>query len=171
MQRSVRFYAASQSRGTAVRTLRNEDQDNYPRLLGLPKLRKEIQGMTEDRKQELWLKAMECGARYGCHQRADRSFFIGQWQFPVCARCTGVLIGHIIGFPFAMKKRVSPWAAVCLCEVMLADWVLQAMKIKGSTNTRRLVTGIAGGFGTAVLYFKVWRRILSAVHIQFSTKE
>ncbi|EXM38377.1 membrane protein [Ruminococcus albus SY3] len=127
--------------------------------------------MTEERKQDIWLKAMEYGGRCGCHQRADRSFFIGQWQFPVCARCTGVLIGHIIGFPLAMKKRVSPWAAVCLCEVMLADWVLQAMKIKKSTNTRRLVTGVAGGFGTAVVYFKVWRKILSAVHIQFSTKE
>ena len=126
--------------------------------------------MTEDRKQELWLKAMECGARYGCHQRADRSFFLGQWQFPVCARCTGVLTGHILSLAIA-RKRISPWAAVCLCEVMLADWVLQAVGIRESTNGRRLVTGIVGGIGTTVLYFKVWRRILSAVHIQFSTKE
>ena len=126
--------------------------------------------MTEERKLDIWLKVMEYGARCGCHQRADRSFFIGQWQFPVCARCTGVLTGHILSLAIA-RKRISPWAAVCLCEVMLADWVLQALKIKGSTNTRRLVTGIAGGLGTAVLYFKVWRKILSAVHIQFSTKE
>ena len=47
----------------------------------------------------------------------------------------------------------------------------QALRIKESTNTRRLVTGVVGGFGTAVVYFKVWRKILSAVHIQFSTKE
>lgn len=108
--------------------------------------------MTEERKLELWLKAMEYGARCGCHQRADRSFFIEQWQFPVCARCTGVMIGHIIGFPLGMKSRVSPWAAACLCEVMLADWVLQAVGIRESTNGRRLVTGIVGGIGTAVLY-------------------
>lgn len=163
MQRSLRFYAASQPCGTAVRSLRNENQDNYPRLLGLPKLRKEIQGMTEDRKQELWVKAMECGARYGCHQRADRSFFLGQWQFPVCARCTGVMIGHFIGFHLALKKRISSWAAVCFCEVMLADWVLQALRIKESTNGRRLVTGIAGGIGTAVLYAMMLKRIFSKI--------
>lgn len=127
--------------------------------------------MTEERKQDIWLRAMEYGARCGCHQRADRSFFIGQWQFPVCARCTGVMTGHIIGFTLALKKRVSPWAAICCCEVMLADWVLQALKIKESTNPRRLVTGAVGGLGTAVLYFAAWRRILSAVRRKFSTEE
>ena len=146
-----------------MRSLRNENQDNYPRLLGLSKLRKEIQGMTENRKQELWVKAMECGARYGCHQRADRSFFLGCWQFPVCARCTGVMIGHFIGFHLALKKRISSWAAVCFCEVMLADWVLQAVGIRESTNGRRLVTGIAGGIGTTVLYFSAIRSVISRV--------
>ena len=119
--------------------------------------------MTEDKKERLWLKTMEYGARCGCHQRADRSFFLGRWQFPVCARCTGVMIGHFIGFHLAVKKRVSSWAAVCLCEVMLADWVLQALRIKESTNSRRLVTGIAGGIGTTVLYAMMLKRIFSKI--------
>jgi len=30
---------------------------------------------------------------------------------------------------------------------MLADWTLQACKIKPSTNTRRFITGILGDYG------------------------
>ncbi|WP_074830370.1 DUF2085 domain-containing protein [Ruminococcus albus] len=126
--------------------------------------------MTEDKKERLWLKTMECGARCGCHQRADRSFFLGRWQFPVCARCTGVFIGQTLAL-FAAKKRISPWAALCCCEVMLADWVLQALGLKESTNPRRLVTGIAGGFGTAVLYFSAIRRAVGYLRKKIPYRE
>ena len=32
-----------------------------------------------------------------CHQRADRSFQLGNAQLPVCARCTGLYAGAIAG--------------------------------------------------------------------------
>lgn len=105
---------------------------------------------------------MEYGARCGCHQRADRSFFIGRWQMPVCARCTGVLAGHILGLA-VWKKHISPWAAVCCCEVILADWLLQRLEIKESTNPRRLITGMIGGFGTAVLYKTALTKLSKAI--------
>lgn len=127
--------------------------------------------MTEQRKEPLWLSAMRFGAKCGCHQRADRSFFIGRWQMPVCARCTGVLIGHIIGTAL-WKKHISSWAAVCCCEVMFADWLLQRLEIKESSNPRRLVTGIIGGFGTAVLYFAALKRAAALFRINTAmTKE
>lgn len=119
--------------------------------------------MTEERKQQLWLGAMHYFGRCGCHQRPDRSFFIGRWQFPLCARCTGVLIGHIIAYPLGLKMRISPWAAVCGCEVMLADWTVQRMGIKESTNRRRLVTGIIGGGSTAILYAFAIKKVLAAL--------
>ena len=39
-----------------------------------------------------WLMAV--GHRAGCHQRADRSFYWKGRKFPLCARCTGVLVGY-----------------------------------------------------------------------------
>ena len=32
-----------------------------------------------------------------CHQRFDRSFFIGEHPLAVCARCTGINIGKVAG--------------------------------------------------------------------------
>lgn len=87
------------------------------------------------------------GTNCGCHQMPERSFFIKGYQFPVCARCTGVLIGYIaclIGhFIFGTKLTV------CLagCLVMFTDWYIQYLDIKESTNIRRLITGIMGGYG------------------------
>lgn len=43
-----------------------------------------------------WIRLMEIGDSLGCHQMPERSFFISGYQFPVCARCTGVIISAII---------------------------------------------------------------------------
>ena len=92
-------------------------------------------------------KLMIIGSKTGCHQRRDRSFVIKGYQFPVCARCTGVLLGYIFTIVLFMLIDVS--YPICLfgCAVMFIDWFLQYKKIKESTNIRRLVTGILGGFG------------------------
>lgn len=98
-----------------------------------------------------WMKWMEFGQRLGCHQRADRSFFIGDYQMPVCARCTGVFTGYLMAVlwtPFSKGHETASKAAAAIGSLlMLADWSLQALKIKESTNWRRLFSGIAGGFG------------------------
>ena len=52
----------------------------------------EIVEQTLDKKEQKWLTWMKIGAKLGCHQRSDRSFFYHGYQFPICARCTGVLI-------------------------------------------------------------------------------
>ena len=48
----------------------------------------------EDSEMKLWIKLMEIGAMTGCHQMPERSFFFKGYQFPVCERCTGLLIGY-----------------------------------------------------------------------------
>ena len=68
----------------------------------------------------------EIGQLSGCHRMPERSFFYKGYQFPVCARCTG-------GF----------------------DWGIQELKIIPSTNFRRLLTGIFGGFGIFSIYFLI----------------
>ena len=35
------------------------------------------------------------------------------------------------------------------------DWLIQFIKVKESTNIRRLITGLLGGFGLSNLYYFV----------------
>lgn len=98
-------------------------------------------------RDNIWAKLMIWGAKMGCHQRPDRSFFInGKYQFPVCARCTGVILGYVAAI---CTVGISIPVALCLafCGVMFLDWLIQFLGIHSSTNVRRLITGIMGGFG------------------------
>lgn len=116
-----------------------------------------------DRKTKIWLRAMKAGEVCGCHQRADRSFFYKGWQFPVCARCTGVLIGQLAGYAVCAFRKIPLSAAVLCCEVTLLDWTLQQTNIRQSTNFRRLITGICGGFGLAAVYAEAVKRVLKFI--------
>lgn len=125
----------------------------------------ELRGTMNGRKNfySLWLHLMEIGAAAGCHQRPERSFFFHGWQFPVCARCTGVLLGQLLGFPAAVGKNISCSAAAICCESTLLDWLLQYAGVKKSTNARRLITGVLGGFGLAVIYVNAVRGIVRKI--------
>lgn len=107
---------------------------------------------------------MELGERTGCHQRPDRSFFINGYQLPVCARCSGVFLGYISGAVFlALRgKRISKGVPSFMgCYIMFFDWLLQALKIKESTNKRRFITGFLGGMGLIIAYFEMIKWIVS----------
>lgn len=104
---------------------------------------------------------MNLGEGMGCHQKPERSFFIKGYQMPVCARCSGVFIGYTAALCCAVAGRLKKmnWIAPLGCLVMLTDWSVQALKIKESTNMRRLFTGIFGGFGIMA----VWISVLSCL--------
>ena len=90
---------------------------------------------------------MKIGNILGCHQRADRSFFIKGYQFPICARCTGVIAGYLI-FIITVWFFTFPWYInILFMLVMLADWLIQYLKWKPSTNPRRFITGVLCGYG------------------------
>lgn len=108
-------------------------------------------------KDRTWMRWMELGARLGCHQMPERSFFYRGYQFPVCARCTGVILSSVLAFFVFFKKKLSYAVCVAMSGVMLADWLLQYLKIKESSNGRRLVTGLIGGFGYATLHLYFYR--------------
>jgi len=95
---------------------------------------------------------MKIGSLYGCHQIADRSFFIRGRQLPVCARCTGVLLGSLLAYAFFVLW--SPPLLICVfgLAVMFTDWLIQRLNIKESTNIRRLITGLLGGYSIASLF-------------------
>ena len=99
-----------------------------------------------DKKTYLWFKTMEWFAKYwGCHQMASRSFSFHNYQFPLCARCTGILVGEIIGIVCAFFT-VSHWQSIFLLIPMAVDGLTQLYEKRESNNILRLITGSLGGY-------------------------
>lgn len=116
-------------------------------------------------KELLWIKLMEAGANLGCHQMPERSFFYKNYQFPVCARCTGVLISSVVSLIIFGKKKIPKKICVIMSGVMLIDWLIQYLGIKESNNKRRLITGFIGGFGYSTLHLYIYKYIYDCICI------
>ena len=84
---------------------------------------------------------------FGCHCRADRSFFWSGKKFPICARCTGELVGML----FAAGLYALMHCPVLVCALLMVPLLIDgfAQKLTGyeSTNFRRFVTGFLFGIG------------------------
>lgn len=120
-------------------------------------------------KDKFWIKTMRFGHRLGCHQMPERSFTIKEYQFPVCARCTGVILGQaleILLLCCGLDMGFLP--AIILSAIMGLDWGIQFIKLKESTNVRRLISGITGGVGITYMYFRVIKLIIEAVKIMIN---
>lgn len=102
---------------------------------------------VNNKKYDRWKKLMEIGERTGCHQIPERSLSICGYQFPVCARCTGVMIGYVAAVPLYFWLGFRRVAVAAGCLAMFTDWCVQRLKICESTNLRRMITGIVGGYG------------------------
>lgn len=106
---------------------------------------------------KIWINLMKAGSLSGCHQVAERSYFIRKYQFPVCARCSGVFVGEMI----SLTKIIFMGAPVLHLSliglgIMFIDWFLQRIEVLSSTNTRRLITGILGGYGLIGVYYCIF---------------
>lgn len=88
---------------------------------------------------------------FGCHCRADRSFFYKGRPFPLCARCTGELAGILVLLLTWVLRHPSAVWSLCLLVPLIADGMLQLCTSYESGNLRRLVTGSLFGYGLANL--------------------
>ena len=105
----------------------------------------------------LWAKSMNA-CSWGYHQIPERSFFFKGYQFPVCARCCGTILGHSIAiFMSFFRHFISIPVAILMSVIMFFDWFIQYIGLKESNNKRRFVTGILGGLGTSSLYLRMLR--------------
>lgn len=82
----------------------------------------------------------------------ERSFFIADKQFPVCARCTGAFIGYCIGGITYFFFKLPIFLSLSFCAIMFIDWAVQEMEILKSNNLRRLLTGFLCGFALMQIY-------------------
>ena len=106
---------------------------------------------------------MRFGHNAGCHQRPDRSFFFRGYQFPICARCTGVLISYLASIPIYISCGGCYMISAFAAAIMFLDWVLQYIGILESTNLRRLITGIMGGYGIMTAQILLLKDIIGLI--------
>lgn len=115
----------------------------------------------ESLKERHWIRLMRIGHLMGCHQRPDRSFFVVGYQFPICARCTGVLVGQLFAVALLLLGfRLSCLSIFLLLLVMGADWGIQFVGLIESNNGRRFITGLSAGVGLTYIYYQVLMLII-----------
>lgn len=120
-----------------------------------------------DKQTKIWLNLMRFGKKLGCHQKPERSFFYKGCQFPVCARCTGVILGELIAIVCLFMFKINWYILLLLLIPMGIDWGLQYLKILKSNNIRRLITGLLGGFSLTYVYYYLIVLIWKGISIIF----
>lgn len=91
-----------------------------------------------------------------CHRMPERSFHFHGKQFPLCARCTGILCGYVIGILIlALYGRLSLFLSFAMIVPMVIDGTGQLFRKWESNNIRRLITGIMGGISIDFIIINV----------------
>lgn len=91
-----------------------------------------------------------------CHRKSEKSFFIKDYQFPVCARCTGFYISMMSYFIYTYYYFVNYninlliFAVILLIPVFI-DGLTQLLEFRESNNKLRFFTGLLGGLGLGIL--------------------
>ena len=97
-----------------------------------------------------------------CHQRPERSFYLGQAQLPVCARCFGIYLGAAVGaLVFLMVsapwKPMVPRTRTRLRALLLATaaptaitWTSEVAGVWAASNVTRFLAALPLGFVIAL---------------------
>lgn len=86
-----------------------------------------------------------------CHGRPERSLSYHGYQFPLCARCTGIYLGFIAVLLFELSIGLPDSQFLPLYGLMVlpmaVDGFTQLLGQRESTNRLRLTTGLLAGLG------------------------
>ena len=81
---------------------------------------------------------------------------------PVCARCTGIIVGDIVALFFAALRQY-PLICLALLLPLMVDGLLQLKTCYFSTNRRRFLTGFLFGLGMVSLIFYGVRQLFASM--------
>lgn len=115
----------------------------------------------------IWSKLMKIGKKsFGCHQLPERSFFYHGMQFPICARCTGLLIGFaVIGPLVTIFTFGNMYLSLFLLLPMVLDGFLQLKTCYLSNNIKRVFTGIGAGYALFSILAHIIKNIVGLFNI------
>jgi uncharacterized membrane protein len=92
-----------------------------------------------------------------CHRMPERTFKIKGHYFPVCSRCTGFYLGAFFYFIYAYYFYVDYTLFLLLVAFLMIlpsflDGFTQLIGSRETQNTLRIITGLFGGIGLAILF-------------------
>lgn len=109
-----------------------------------------------------------------CHRIDSRSFHVGDYQFPLCARCSGMYLGALLaivfqailgkkngGFP---QKGILAGLVVFLLAFAvdggnsLLQFAFKDGLLYQTTNTTRLITGTGVGLGIGLVLYPLFHQ-------------
>lgn len=108
-----------------------------------------------------------------CHRISSRSFFLGDRQIPLCARCSGMYLGAFLGLIYAMRgERLGGMPNLKISILLGAFFLVFAIDGANSylqlypfisplyktENWMRLVTGSGMGLGMAAILLPVFNQ-------------
>lgn len=110
----------------------------------------------------LWSILMFLGSAV-CHQLPERSYFLGDLQMPLCARCIGIQLGFLLSslflwtggrrFASALLGKRSMIVLAILFIIGFGDGILSYSGVSQSDNLRRTISGLL--IGTTVPFVVV----------------
>lgn len=89
---------------------------------------------------------------FGCHCREDRSFYFKNKKFPICARCTGELVGIICSPVLFFIYHPNIIYNLLLMLPMLLDGFIQSLTNYESNNFKRFITGLIFGYALCNIF-------------------
>lgn len=93
--------------------------------------------------------------RLFCHGIPRRCLTLWGVPMPICARCTAIYAGALLGIVAAhllpwMSERAARYTMYAAAMPLGLDGLTQLTTLRESTNTLRLMTGLIGGIGFAL---------------------
>jgi len=124
-----------------------------------------------------------------CHRISERSFHIGSYQLPLCARCSGMYLGAVIGLVFQSivgwkRLKIPQWSIIAILFVFFMAFAIDGSNsylyllkevspgilpkipnIYIPNNTLRLLTGSGMGLDIAILLYPAFNQTVWAVGV------
>lgn len=110
-----------------------------------------------------------------CHQNPDHTLVIGSRLLPLCARCTGMFLGSLIGMTFLSRgqkqagypTRKMQWVLGGLILFFIIDGInsglftlLNGLSLYPPGNPLQLISGMGMGLVLASLIIPIWRQTM-----------
>jgi uncharacterized membrane protein len=103
-----------------------------------------------------------------CHQRADRSFYSGTVQWPVCARCAGLYMSAGLGalVMFVVRRRIGRAPRLTRNHLLLLvlgaaaptaiSWAAERTGLSATSNAWRATLAVPLGLAVSSLVALAW---------------